>query len=83
MQIKKTIKTGITGMNSLSGNKGVAALAVSRLYILHKIAKEKNLIIELFIVNHNDENLLIKVGYERIKSSSILLILSIIYLNIF
>jgi len=70
--MKKKLKIGITGINHLNGNRGVGALAVSIIYILNKIAIEKNRMIEITAINSNFGSSMVDTGMENIEIRSIL-----------
>ena len=66
------IKIGITGVNPFSGNRGVGALAISAIYLLNKIAEEKNCTIEITAINPNYGKHLVQLGNKSINLNNIL-----------
>ncbi len=72
--MKKKLKIGITGVNPLNGNRGVGALAISTIYILNEIAKEKDCSIEITTVNYNYGKYTIDFASDKLKINNILLV---------
>jgi polysaccharide pyruvyl transferase WcaK-like protein len=72
MGCEKKIIIGITGINPFIGNRGVGALALSTLNLLQNLSKEKNLNLELVMINYNSGNYVIDVGENHIKTRAIL-----------
>lgn len=69
--MKKKIKVGISGIDPFSGNKGVAALGYSTLYLLNRIAEEHNKQIDITIITNTFGENVFKIGKESIKTKSI------------
>lgn len=68
--MRNTFYIGITGVNDLSGNRGVGALTISTLYLLQKIAKQENLILHYLCLDSNFGERSIIVGEETITFKS-------------
>ena len=70
LTMRNTFYIGITGVNDLSGNRGVGALTISTLYLLQKIAKQENLILHYLCLDSNFGERSIIVGEETIAFKS-------------
>ncbi|MPL94721.1 hypothetical protein SDC9_40876 [bioreactor metagenome] len=70
--MKKKIKIGIAGIDLLSGNRGVGALAYSTIYILNNIAKKYDFDIKITIISDTYGEFSLKFENEIIDTKSIL-----------
>ncbi|KJF43875.1 polysaccharide pyruvyl transferase family protein [Draconibacterium sediminis] len=69
---KKKLHIGITGINHLSGNRGVGALAISTIYLLNKIAKDKGYDVDITAINYNYGKSTITIEKDNIEINNIL-----------
>lgn len=70
--MNKKLKIGITGVNHLSGNRGVGALALSTFYLLKKAADEAGREVSITAIGPNFGQSKLDIGGQSIEVSNIM-----------
>src|SRR5690606_10092590 len=70
--MNKKLKIGITGVNHLSGNRGVGALALSTFYLLKKAADEAGREVSITAIGPNFGQSKLDIGGQAIEVFNIM-----------